>query len=127
MSMPAELEPVEAAQALLDAGLPVLCLDTASLLNIVRLPQMEEEKKEAEAIRFTLSEVGSKFSVLLSVQVRRELETNRKGAIDKVARELIKARQLLLGCQRAAKIFSMEAFEVPHDPSMDYRQNVDAD
>lgn len=75
------------------AGLPVLCIDTCSLLDIIRDPSRETALPHNAAAAMAIvqmMESGSAVTCLLADQVRQELATHQQSVTDEATRGMQK-------------------------------------
>lgn len=78
------------------AGLPVLCIDTCSLLDIIRDPSRETALPHNAAAAMNLVQLmegGSSVTCLLADQVRSELATHQQSVTDEATRGMQKMRE----------------------------------
>jgi len=88
--------PPNEADRIAQAGLPVLCIDTCSLLDIVRDPFRETSlpHNAAAALALLLAmESGALLTGLLADQVHQEFGTHLQGIVDEAGRGLSKLRE----------------------------------
>ncbi|RBL65719.1 hypothetical protein C3E98_041445, partial [Pseudomonas sp. MWU13-2625] len=100
-------------QRLVDAGAPVLCVDTCSILDVMRNPTRENLKStDLEAARslIELMEANGPLGCLLAEQVQRELNDNAK-AVETEARNSIKHVK-----KSVEKVHSIASVLVPTAP-----------
>ncbi|WP_419900253.1 PIN domain-containing protein [Roseomonas sp. USHLN139] len=111
-----------AVLAMAGRGGPILIPDTCSLLDILRAPirpQFHKNDMDAVARLLTLTEaVESGATLVLTGQVRRELESNTQPVIDEVERELRKTSETVHSILERMAWLSGSA---PH-PSVSFHQ-----
>jgi hypothetical protein len=84
------------ADRIATAGLPVLCIDTCSLLDIIRDPYRDTSLPHNAVSALALlqmMESGTSVVSLLADQVRLELATHMQGIVDEAIRGLGKLRE----------------------------------